>query len=275
MIGGGHGEPASSMPAASRATSSTVSVEEPPPPAARKWSWPELMRHTFGVDVLACARCGGRMRVVATIEDPVVIRGFSTTSGSRPRRRHPGRRRPTCSTGAEPVCRCPRRRPGVSTRRCLAPDHLTTAQSGSRRRLRPPEDPCDHPAHRLSATSLRSRRNSANVRDGDSLLVTEQAKLCERPGWGRSVSLRGKGPSSRISALALPAPRHCTRPATSPRSPHVSDTWSPRARRTLPVRRAETGGGPLPWRHSRARSRPSQSDGSAVPRGWRRRAARA
>jgi hypothetical protein len=32
------------------------------------------MRHTFGADVLACARCGGRMRVVATIEDPVVIR---------------------------------------------------------------------------------------------------------------------------------------------------------------------------------------------------------
>src|SRR5262249_17858759 len=31
-------------------------------------------------------------------------------------------------------------------------------------------------------------------------VVTEQ-KLCERPGWGRSVSLRGKGPSSRLSAL--------------------------------------------------------------------------
>jgi hypothetical protein len=32
------------------------------------------MRHTFGVNVLACVRCGGRMRVVATIEDPGVIR---------------------------------------------------------------------------------------------------------------------------------------------------------------------------------------------------------
>jgi len=44
---------------------------------ARKWSWPDLMRHTFGVDVLANARCGGRMRVVATIEDPSSSGGFS------------------------------------------------------------------------------------------------------------------------------------------------------------------------------------------------------
>jgi hypothetical protein len=67
-----------------------VSVEQPLPPAARKWSWPELMRHAFGVDVLACTRCGGRMHVVATIEDPVVIRRILThlglpTEGSAPR----------------------------------------------------------------------------------------------------------------------------------------------------------------------------------------------
>jgi hypothetical protein len=80
MIGGGQGEPASSMPA-SRDPTTTGSVEPPPPPAARKWSWPELMRHTFWVDVLACARCGGRMRVVATIEDPVVIRRILTHLG--------------------------------------------------------------------------------------------------------------------------------------------------------------------------------------------------
>jgi hypothetical protein len=48
------------------------------PPARRAWSWPDLMRHTFAVDVLACPRCGGRMRVVATIEDPVVIRKILT-----------------------------------------------------------------------------------------------------------------------------------------------------------------------------------------------------
>ena len=59
-------------------TATIASVEPPPPPAVRKWSWPDLMRRTFGVNVLACARCGGRMRVVATIDDPVVIRRILT-----------------------------------------------------------------------------------------------------------------------------------------------------------------------------------------------------
>jgi len=29
---------------------------------------------SFNLDVLACPRCGGRMRLIATIEDPRVIR---------------------------------------------------------------------------------------------------------------------------------------------------------------------------------------------------------
>jgi hypothetical protein len=32
------------------------------------------MRRGFDLDVLACPRCGGRMRLLATIEDPQVIR---------------------------------------------------------------------------------------------------------------------------------------------------------------------------------------------------------
>ena len=73
-FGGSEREPLLSPPVASPDSGTIASVEPPPPPAARKWSWPDLMRRTFGVDVLACARCGGRMRVVATIDDPVVIR---------------------------------------------------------------------------------------------------------------------------------------------------------------------------------------------------------
>src|SRR5207244_13143552 len=39
-------------------------VAEPAPsPRPRAWSWPDLLRHTFAVDVFACPRCGGRMRV--------------------------------------------------------------------------------------------------------------------------------------------------------------------------------------------------------------------
>jgi hypothetical protein len=33
----------------------------------------ELMRRTFGVDVLACPRCGGRLRLIALVEEAAVI----------------------------------------------------------------------------------------------------------------------------------------------------------------------------------------------------------
>jgi hypothetical protein len=36
--------------------------------------WAELMQRTFGFDVLACPRCGGRLELIALIEDPSVIR---------------------------------------------------------------------------------------------------------------------------------------------------------------------------------------------------------
>src|SRR5262245_24434338 len=41
------------------------------PPA---WTWSALMHRAFGVDVLAGPHCGGRLRLMATLQDPVVIR---------------------------------------------------------------------------------------------------------------------------------------------------------------------------------------------------------
>jgi hypothetical protein len=40
---------------------------------ARGQSWAALMRRTFGIDVLACPRCGGRLRLIALIEQAAVI----------------------------------------------------------------------------------------------------------------------------------------------------------------------------------------------------------
>ena len=31
------------------------------------------MRRSFGIDVLACPRCGGRLALIAIVEDPAVI----------------------------------------------------------------------------------------------------------------------------------------------------------------------------------------------------------
>jgi hypothetical protein len=40
----------------------------------RAWTWAALMHRAFAIDVLACARCGGRLRLIATLHDPAVIR---------------------------------------------------------------------------------------------------------------------------------------------------------------------------------------------------------
>ena len=34
--------------------------------------WADLMRRSFGFDVLACPRCGGRLRLIALIEEAAV-----------------------------------------------------------------------------------------------------------------------------------------------------------------------------------------------------------
>jgi hypothetical protein len=41
---------------------------------SRAWSWAALMHRAFALDGLACAHCGGRLRLIATLHDPAVIR---------------------------------------------------------------------------------------------------------------------------------------------------------------------------------------------------------
>jgi uncharacterized protein YbaR (Trm112 family) len=36
--------------------------------------WAELMRRSLGLDVLACPRCGGRLTLIALIDEPAVVR---------------------------------------------------------------------------------------------------------------------------------------------------------------------------------------------------------
>jgi hypothetical protein len=44
------------------------------PPVRNRFSWAELLRRVFAVDVLACPRCKGRRHFVSVITDPAVIR---------------------------------------------------------------------------------------------------------------------------------------------------------------------------------------------------------
>jgi len=63
---------------------------------AERETWSELMRVTFGLDVLACPRCGGRMRHIATILDARVARRILEHTGmpSRAPPQHPSREPP-------------------------------------------------------------------------------------------------------------------------------------------------------------------------------------
>ena len=59
----------------------TVEMEAKPrgPPVGggyrrpRYHPWAELLRRTFGLDILACDACGGRLRLVATIAEPGLV----------------------------------------------------------------------------------------------------------------------------------------------------------------------------------------------------------
>src|SRR5262245_8642436 len=41
---------------------------------SRAWTWAALMHRAFGLEVLACSHCGSRLRLIATLHDPFVIR---------------------------------------------------------------------------------------------------------------------------------------------------------------------------------------------------------
>jgi hypothetical protein len=56
----------------------------------RDRTWATLMGRAFGIDVLACPRCGGRLQLIATIEDPTVVRKILTHLGLAPPERNPG-----------------------------------------------------------------------------------------------------------------------------------------------------------------------------------------
>ena len=65
-------------------------TEEPAPasaepdrtgPAGGYRPWAQLLAHTFAVDVLACPKCHGRMRLLAMVEDPANVARFLAAVG--------------------------------------------------------------------------------------------------------------------------------------------------------------------------------------------------
>jgi hypothetical protein len=66
-----YGRPATSAPPAE--TTTGAAAHPAPRCSHRHYRWADLMRRAFGLDVLACDHCGGRLRLLATIHDPGAI----------------------------------------------------------------------------------------------------------------------------------------------------------------------------------------------------------
>jgi hypothetical protein len=51
-------------------------TDEPQTPAERRasMSWAQRLKRVFNIDVETCRECGGAMKIIACIEDPVVIK---------------------------------------------------------------------------------------------------------------------------------------------------------------------------------------------------------
>ena len=69
-------------------------TEKPQPPKSRARSqpyipWADLMRRVFEVDVLLCPHCLGKRRIVAFLDDPLVVHRILRHVGLDPEPRPP------------------------------------------------------------------------------------------------------------------------------------------------------------------------------------------
>ena len=68
------GSPANPSMAVPPAPSQPRPLSSPAEPRLRYYTWPELMRRIFEIDVLECPRCHGRLRIIAVIHPPDATR---------------------------------------------------------------------------------------------------------------------------------------------------------------------------------------------------------
>jgi hypothetical protein len=48
-------------------------VTTPSIPRRGRVSWARRLKRVFGIEIACCARCGGKLQVIASIEEPQVI----------------------------------------------------------------------------------------------------------------------------------------------------------------------------------------------------------
>jgi hypothetical protein len=60
-------------PRAPRVLGPPADPAEPPPPRHVAMSWARRLKRVFGIEIDTCQRCGGNLRIIASIEQPEVI----------------------------------------------------------------------------------------------------------------------------------------------------------------------------------------------------------
>ncbi|MBM4281778.1 MAG: hypothetical protein FJ137_13795 [Deltaproteobacteria bacterium] len=72
----------STAPAPAVGTPSPAPTPKPSPPrSAYRLDWAALLKRVFAGSVMGCSRCDGPMKVIATIEEPTVVKGILTQRG--------------------------------------------------------------------------------------------------------------------------------------------------------------------------------------------------
>jgi len=69
-----YGRPVSEIAVPGPASSGSGPAGAHGPRRPRNSTWAGLMRRAFAIDMLTCPRCGGHLRMVGTLEDPVAVR---------------------------------------------------------------------------------------------------------------------------------------------------------------------------------------------------------
>ena len=102
----------------------------------RAMSWAQRLKRVFGIEIETCLQCGGKVKVIASIEDPAVI---ARILGHVAAREAPvGSRPPALAAGRDAVCSAPIRWFRVDWRDGggqVAGAGLIPGRGGRRRRL--------------------------------------------------------------------------------------------------------------------------------------------